>query len=377
MNFIFALLALCVLIFVHELGHFLLAKLFSVQVLEFAIGFGPRVSSFRYGETEYSLRIIPLGGYVRMAGDNLADFSEDEEELSPAVEVPEEEKVALSPRVTPDRERWFLTQPFFPKFCIVLAGPAFNVLFAVLFAWFAFALYGDTHFLESSEIGGVMTGLPADEAGLQSGDIVESVNGEPTESWEALSEAIRSSSGEPILLRILREGESLSVEVSPTQEQTELEVLLEDDAKRFKVGILPAVERKPVSFFTAGELAVSKVYWTSKLTVLGLFKTVVGEVSTKNLAGPLFIMQQGAEAAGSGFDRLIDFMVFLSVSLALLNLLPIPVLDGGHLLFFIIEAVRGQPTSVKVQERATAVGMIALLLLMVFALSNDVMRFLG
>ena len=167
----------------------------------------------------------------------------------------------------------------------------------------------------------------------------------------------------------------MTLRIQPTLEKTELDVLLEDEnTDRYKIGIFPATVRRAVSFWESGYYGLNQVYSISDLTLRGLSGMVMGKVSTDNIAGPLFIFKQGSEAAKTGLDRLIEFMVFLSVSLALLNLLPIPVLDGGHLVFFTIEAIRGSPVNLKFQERATQLGMLALLVLMVFAVSNDIRR---
>ncbi|MCB0330821.1 MAG: site-2 protease family protein, partial [Bdellovibrionales bacterium] len=357
MSIISAILALGLLIFVHELGHFLVAKFFSVQVLEFAIGFGPRIWGFHFGGTAYSIRAIPLGGYVRMAGESPHDFEEfvphgsseepSSEEDSTVADLASESITrelatdSFLPPVTEDRSRWFLSQKYLPKFFIVLAGPAFNIFFAIFLAWFALFLFGKPDFVNTATIGDVMPGLPADEAGLKSGDLVLSVNDKEIQSWKELSKSIRSSKGKVVELLVDRDGEKVTLRIQPTLEKTELDVLLEDEnTDRYKIGIFPATVRRAVSFWESGYYGLNQVYSISDLTLRGLSGMVMGKVSTDNIAGPLFIFKQGSEAAKTGLDRLIEFMVFLSVSLALLNLLPIPVLDGGHLVFFTIEAIR-------------------------------------
>jgi regulator of sigma E protease len=403
MSIITAILALGILVFIHELGHFLFAKFFSVQVLEFAVGFGPRVWGQQFRGTAYSIRAIPLGGYVRMAGESPLDLEEERTEESAEIEERQpraQRRVndeggaadltaesftsslsddAFLPAVTTDRSRWFLSQSYIPKFLIVFAGPLFNILFAVILAWFALFIFGKSSLVDTPEIGAVMPGLPAEQAGMMEGDRVVRIDGKEILLWDELAETIRASQGKPLDLEINRKGDIIHLILNPTLEQSELDLLLDDqnEGERYKVGIIPASKRETAGFFEAAVLGVKQVLFISELTIKGIYGMIEGRISTESISGPLYIFKHGADAARSGLDRLIDFMVFLSVSLALLNLLPIPVLDGGHLIFFTIEAIKGSPVSMRLQQVATQFGMLFLLGLMLFAVSNDIKKLFG
>lgn len=403
MSIITAILALGVLVFIHELGHFLFAKFFSVQVLEFAVGFGPRVWGHQFRGTAYSIRAIPLGGYVRMAGESPLDLEEVRPEDATIKEEHQSEEMrtvnaeggaadltaksltselsddAFLPAITADKSRWFLTQSYIPKFLIVFAGPLFNILFAIILAWFALFIFGKSSLVDTPEIGAVMPGLPAEQAGMMEGDRVIRIDGKEILLWDELAETIRASQGQSLDLEIDRGGEIVHLTLNPTLEQSELDILLDEgnEGERYKVGIIPASKRESAGFFEAAVLGVKQVLFISELTLKGIYGMIEGRVSTESISGPLYIFKHGADAARNGLDRLIDFMVFLSVSLALLNLLPIPVLDGGHLVFFTIEAIKGSPVSMRLQQVATQVGMLFLLGLMLFAVSNDIKKIFG
>ncbi|MCB0354474.1 MAG: RIP metalloprotease RseP [Bdellovibrionales bacterium] len=381
-----SILALGVLVFVHELGHFLFAKWNGVGVIEFAIGFGKPIYQRQKGETVYSLRLIPLGGFVRMLGDDPRDLlpkdPESEEESDPVE--------AISSEIHPlniddsDRSRWFLSKGFCPKAAIVFAGPLFNILFAIFLSFLSFSVFGRPALVTEPIVGATLPKYPAEKAGMLEDDRILSVNGVSVTTWEDMAKSVAQSKGEELVLEIERPAkdpssplEHLSIELRGTQDSGELALLSGDDSKSFRIGVLPKTVRKPISIPEAAEASLYHIWRISSLTVRGLYGMIMGQVSTDNIAGPIFIFHQGAEAARTGVDRLIDFMIFLSVSLAILNLLPIPILDGGHLLFFVIEALRGAPVSISLQERAHQVGMALLLLLMLFAVSNDVVRIFG
>ncbi|WKZ56792.1 MAG: RIP metalloprotease RseP [Bdellovibrionota bacterium] len=378
---VLAITVLGILIFVHELGHFLFAKWNGIGVLDFSIGFGKKLWKRKIGETTYSLGLIPLGGYVRMVGDDpravaagqgLPAESGDLE----AVSTLDDEQA----RLMADQSKWFLKKGYWAKFWVVFAGPLFNLLFAWFLAIGSIALFGFDSPQNLAKIGEVFPGLPAEKAGLQRGDLVRSVNGVPVTTWEELASKIAGSGGEPVTLEITRQGESgleqqHTLTLNPTQEIGELALLEGKDPKKsFKIGIVPSTERMPASLQEAFIGGTNHVLFLSYMTVKGLYGMIQGIISPKHIAGPIFIFQQAAKSAKRGVDYLIEFMIFLSVSLAILNLLPIPILDGGHLVFFTLEALRRKPLSLRVQEVANQFGMAVLLLLMVFALGNDLLR---
>lgn len=395
------IIAFGLLVLVHEFGHFIVAKACGVGVLEFSIGFGRTVVKRKIGETVYSLRLIPLGGYVRMlgddphllqpeqgpsrAGDGKADEPEDPtESISELLEPLDPSLEAERAELLKDRSRWFLTKSIWQKAAIVLAGPLFNLIFAVLLAFAIFVIYGKAADSSNKAIVGVVhPDTPAAKAGLKRKDRILSINGERMGSWDTLSETIKGSDGAPLKLEVERAGESgvsevLNLEIVPTYDNDEIDYLLGDGTKPKKktprIGISPEFEREPAGIWEAATLAPYHVWVTSKLTVVGLWGLVTGQLAAKHVRGPIFIFGEAGRSAKRGGLDFLNFMLTFSVALAIFNLLPVPVLDGGHLLFFTIEALRGKPLDVRVQAIANQVGFVLLIGLMIFAFSNDIFR---
>ena len=386
MTFLVSILVLGVLIFVHELGHFLVAKYFNVGVLEFSIGFGKKIWRKKIGETTYSLGVVPLGGYVRMVGDEPGfakniDAHSQEGEAWGYAEIDESDR-----KLFLDRKRWFLEQPVLPRMAIVFAGPLFNYLFAVLLAVFAVWHYGKSVPIDKPVIGAIIPNYPAERAGLKEKDLVRSIDGQELISWEDLARKVAESEGKEMNLRVERADEQdagkrreVEIRVAGTPDIAELKLLDESsaekkDQRQFKIGITPDSERVAVGVAEAAWIGFYNTYYVAKISLKGLWGMIRGAISPNNIAGPIFIFKEAAQSAKRGLEHLFDFMVFLSVSLAVLNLLPVPILDGGHLAFFLIESIRGKALSLRVQEVCNQVGMFLLLALMVFAISNDVIK---
>lgn len=378
MNAITSVLVLAALIFIHELGHFLFAKLFRVGVIEFAIGFGKKCWSRVHGDTEYSIRLIPLGGFVRMVGD-------DPRALEHEAELSERERELLK-----DKDRWFLNKGFWPKFLIVFAGPLFNLVFAVLLAFVSLSVYGVNVPENKPIIGAVLPAQPAARAGLKEGDKVLAINGTAVETWTQLAETVVNSGGAELELQVERKvdvaADALSgaeaavsqfkLSVTPVSDLNEIDIIEgREPGRRFRIGIVPGTRSESVTFAQAAVGSVLQVYHMVEITVKSLWGMVSGLISTKNIGGPIMIFQEAARSASRGVEAILNFMILVSVSLGVLNLLPIPILDGGHIVFFIIEKIKGSPISQRVHEVANQVGMLALGLLMVFALGNDISRF--
>ncbi len=342
------LVLLGILIFVHELGHFLVAKRLGIRVLKFSLGFGPTIVGTKRGETEYVLSAIPLGGYVKLYGED------PDEELPPG-----ESRVSFSAR------------PVSHRLATVAAGPFMNFALAVV-VFGLLSLFG-TPILQAV-VGEVSPDMPAAAAGLQPGDRVVVVDGTPVRSWEEMAEAIAGSGGAEITLGLEREGQSLTVSVAPTRRTSRN--LLGEVVDRPMIGVAPAgeIEIRRHPFWAAPWVGLRETArWTS-LTVEVLAKMVVGRVSPRNLGGPIAIAQMAGETARAGFVSFLFLVAVLSVNLAVLNLLPIPILDGGHVLFFCIEALRGKPVSIRNREVAQQVGLMILLMLMAYVTYNDVAR---
>lgn len=393
--FVVSLLVLGILVFVHELGHFVVAKLCGVGVLEFSIGFGKKIARWRLGDTTYAIGIIPLGGYVRMVGDDPRMLAVPEgktpeggsiiEHPSDLLEGMEERELSEDERrLLSDRSKWFLTKGFLAKFAIVFAGPLFNVLFALFLAVATFSFWGVHKPVTLPIVGEMVLDGPAAKAGLMRDDYVRQIDSVQIVDWAQLAKTVQRSEGREMAFTVERRdqrGESQLVEIRVTGIASIPEFdLIRDDripVNSFMIGIMPKMEREKIAFADALRISPSYLWGITEMTYRGLFGMVVGAISTKHIAGPVFIFGEAARTARRGAADLVDFMIILSMSLALFNLLPVPVLDGGHLVFFIIEAIRGAPVSVKVQQVATQLGMCALFALMLFAISNDVLRALG
>jgi len=443
MTILAAIVVLGILIFVHEFGHFLVAKRSGVGVLKFSLGFGPKLVGVKRGETEYLLSVLPLGGYVRMIGEDPADQSAE----------------------AADPARSFSQKSVATRARIILAGPLANLLLPVVIFWGVFAIVGQPYFLPvvgtpdpgstaaqagllpgdrvqalngvrierwtdvdaaiqasagkpldftvardgrnfdvrlapralmtqdifgqetqtwdvglhplvSSQIGQVLPGHVAEQAGLRSGDRIIALNGTSVVEWEQLAKTIHESPGKPVRLTVERDGRRFDVLVTPrlTKQQTasgEEEIVL--------IGIGPAAEShyqrlNPVTALVAGAKKTAEL---SVLIVQGFVKLIQAKISPKTIGGPILIGQMAGEVIQRGPVELLSFTALLSINLAILNLLPIPVLDGGHLLFSLIEWLRGKPVSLRKREIAQQVGMVLLVGLMIFAFYNDITRWMA
>jgi regulator of sigma E protease len=341
-----------VLVFVHELGHFLVAKLCGVRVLAFSLGFPPKLFHKQIGETDYRISVIPLGGYVRLLGEN------------PGEEIPPESQPYS-----------FVHHSLWHRTLIVLAGPLFNLFFATLALFVVFSLSG-IPFL-TTEIGGIKPGSPAAAAGLEKGDRVLAVAGQSVQHWDQLPEKIRKNGGRPLMLTIRRGDQVLNVQVTPRR--MEAPDIFGEKVSAFLIGITSSdkLTVEPVGPFRAFEEGVVYTYRICRLTVLSIYKLLAREIPLTTLGGPILIAQVAGKQAEQGVSYLVHFMAILSVNLFLLNLLPVPILDGGHLVFILWEAVRGKPMPVKQREMAQALGMMLILALMMLVFYQDIMRFFG
>ena len=346
-----AAVVLGVLIFVHELGHFLIARFFGVRVLVFSLGFGPRIGGWRGKKsgTEYQLSLIPLGGYVKMLGES------DDEELS-------EE----------DMKYAFHTKPVGPRTAIVFAGPFFNFLFAIVALSVAF-MVGVGEML--SEVGSLSPGMPAQEAGLKVGDRITYIDDQPISRWQTLSEMVKASDGQPMVFTVERDGKAFQVSMQP--KMREVKNMFGELVRFPLIGIGPGGASEQVSYglLEALDKGFQQAWSMTHLTVTSIWKLITQVVSADQIGGPLMIADLAGKTASQGTSNLLFFMALISINLGILNLLPIPVLDGGHLFFFMIEAIKGSPVSENVQVLANKVGMGLLLLLMAWALKNDLTRY--
>jgi regulator of sigma E protease len=343
-----AVIGLGLLIVFHEFGHFLLAKLSGVGVLTFSVGFGPKIWVIKRGETEYAISAFPLGGYVKMVGED------PDEQVSP-------QDVAKS----------FAHKSLIKRVAIVAAGPVFNLLLAVFLLMVVFTFYGVP--VMSTQVSGVEKGSPAEIAGIQKGDRIVEIDGVPIKEWEELSNTIKGSGGKALNLQVRRGDETLKVTVKPTQKEGQ--TIFGERKDDWIIGIGSQVTMEKGKPGLAGVRAFYQTYEYCKITLLAFYKMILGDVSPRNIGGPILIAQMAGQQAQEGLGSFLAFLAVLSVNLGVLNLLPVPVLDGGHLLFFFVEAVIRKPVAIKYREMAQQVGICLLALLMVYAFYNDIVRF--
>ncbi len=442
------IVVLGILIFFHELGHFLVARVFGVGVEKFSLGFGPRIFGRTVGMTDYRISAIPLGGYVKMVGDE------------PDAEV--------DPELLPYS---FTHKHVFKKILIVAAGPFFNLLLAVIIysGFFYFigtedirpvinnvaaespaaqaglqtgdvvtavdgtrvASWSDINRLVGDSqgrpvslairrgdqrfdvtvtpqtkvakdllgddtpyydvgfsglpplkpvVGEVADGYPAKKAGMRKGDLIVAINGQPVDSWNAMKTIIAQSHGDSLSIRIMRDGRPLTVDLVPVLVSDEN--MLGEKVDSYRIGIstpgidIPEADRITIKLGPLQSVSegVAQTYQICRLTVLSIGKLIKGTVSTKTLGGPIMIAEMAGQQAEAGLTNLIFFIAVLSINLAVLNFLPIPVLDGGHLMFFFIEAVMRRPINTRMREIAQQAGIFILILLMIFVFYNDITR---
>ena len=357
------LIVLSVLIFFHELGHFLAARRLGVKVLKFSLGFGPRLIGRTVGDTEYLISALPLGGYVKLFGEEPSEG---------------EAAQALSPE---DRKRSFSHASVWKRIVIVAAGPVFNMLLAYLIFTGALSIGVPMYVPDFDSlmpvVETVVENSPAQAAGIKPGDRIVSINDHKISTWVQMTEIIYGSAGKALTIVVERDRRDLSLTVTPAPKTIENE-----EGKTVEVGQI-GIGKSPRGVQIEAANPLEAIYkggqatwqWTY-LTVEGLVRLVQGKLSTDNIGGPILIGQMSGQAASQGFGGLAFLIAILSITLGVMNILPIPVLDGGHLLFFAIEAVLGRPLSLRKREIAQQVGLALLLLLMALAFYNDIIRLL-
>ncbi len=348
------LIVLTVLVFVHEMGHFLVARWNGVRVEVFSIGFGREIFGWTdKTQTRWKFSLIPLGGYVKMFGDANAASQPDGsvEKLSP------EERAVAFPSQSLSARTW-----------IVAAGPLANFLFAIVLLAGLFATVGQP--FTPPVVGQVVAGSAAEEAGIQPGDRIVSLEGSAIERFEDVQRIIRPSAGQSLAIEVLRDGERIALVGTPkASEQT-------DSFGNTQVIGLLGVTRSGVDYarhdpLTAVWRAGVETWDLTIGTLDAVGQIIVGKRGAEELGGPIRIAQMSGTMAASGLVPVIWFMAVLSINLGLINLFPIPMLDGGHLLFYGIEAVRGRPLGERAQEYGFRIGLALVLSLMVFVTFND------
>ena len=352
------------LIFFHELGHFSVARLFGIGVRTFSLGFGPRIWGKQVGKTEYRLSLVPLGGYVSMVG-------EDGEEEDPEVLARD-----TSNNVSFDRSESFALRPAWQRMLVVLAGPVANIILAFLIYWCVALVVGQS-FLEPV-IGTVVADSPAAKADLRPGDRIVQIDGKPIQEWGEVVEGIGAGQGHPVRLMFERdEGREIvlfTTEITP--EAKTRKNIFGEEQPAWLIGIMAAGtygtrELGAMDALTAG---FSQTWGMVAFTFESFKKLFERVVPLDQVGGPILIAQMVGQQAEYGVTGVLLMAALISVNLGILNLLPIPVLDGGHILFALIEMIRRRPVTDRVRDFAIRMGMALLLGLMLLATWNDLVR---
>jgi regulator of sigma E protease len=376
-------------VLVHEVGHFVAAKLVGVYAPRFSIGFGRPLWRKRRGETEYVIGILPLGGYVRMASreDEATSFIEGGSEDSRVGVVGANDAAPMiseggtatpkdwdpnammpfGPKPVPP-QRWFESQPLWARLFILSAGVIMNVVLALAISTTIFAVNGRVSAV--AVVDSVLAGKPAALAGLQRGDSIVAIGGTPVTRWEELTDRVRSSPGQALEFEVMRGGTRQTLQVTPA-----MVVDTVDETGRTEqvgqVGVLPKRHREPISIVEAASAG-----WTATWRMAGMVGGVVGDLvtgqrSVAELGGPIAIAKSSVEAARGGVEVLFYLIALLSVNVAVLNLLPIPLLDGGQILLNLLEAAKGSAFSARTKEYILRAGLVAIALLFALVMFND------
>jgi len=353
---------LSLVVFFHELGHFLVARWCGVRVMVFSIGFGPEIVGFndRRG-TRWKISAIPLGGFVKFLGDDSAASTPD--------------NAALAKMDSSERAHSFMFQSVAKRAAIVVAGPVANFILAIVIFAAVFMVYGKQTM--SARVDAVQPGSAAAAAGFEPGDLVVSIDGHAVDNFAQMQRVVGESAGETLEITVERAGATKILKATPAlQEKKDV------FGNVRRIGILgiqrsPAPEdlkSQPVALPQAVWLGVQESWDVVDQTLSYVGGVIIGRKSADQLGGPIRIAQMSGQVASLGFVVLLHFAGMLSVSIGLLNLFPIPLLDGGHLLFYLIEGVRGRPLSERAQEVGFRIGLAIVLMLMIFATFNDIVH---
>ncbi|MEC8067076.1 MAG: RIP metalloprotease RseP [Pseudomonadota bacterium] len=343
------IVVLSILVFFHELGHYLAARSVGVRVTTFSIGFGKELFGWndKHG-TRWKFSLVPLGGYVQMFGDT------ETKDLTEA-----------------EKSEAFLEKGVWQRIWVVFAGPLANFVLAIVFL-FGLMLSGEE--VLKPHVGAVTEGSAAEAGGIQEGDLFLVMDGNPVFKWDDVVKNIAASQGKPMTLVLERDAQALTLLVAPKVEKRNN--LMGEEVVIPFLGVSPSGERSVVEHSVGDALVLgfTRTYDITARILEGIGKIITGSVSAKHVGGPVMIAEVAGQAGSQGWYSLVMFMVVISINLGLINLFPIPVLDGGHLLFYFIEALRGKPLGEKAQEYGYRVGFGLIMMLMLLAISNDILR---
>lgn len=356
------LFVLTIVVFFHELGHFLIARWAGVKVLTFSLGFGPEIAGFndRHG-TRWKISAIPLGGYVKFFGD-------ESEASTPSA--------ALNSMSADERSQSFHHKPVGRRAAIVAAGPIANFILAIVIFASLFTIFGKPS--TTARVDTVQDGSAAAKAGFQSGDVVVAIGGSKINSFSEMQRIVSVSAGAPLKITI-RRGE-LVQDLTAVPDLKEIKDNFGNKQRLGVLGITRATQPNDVTTervnpATAVWLGAKETWFVVERTLSYIGGVFTGREAADQVGGPLRIAQVSGQVATIGLSALIHLAAVLSISIGLLNLFPVPLLDGGHLLFYAVEAIRGKPLSERAQEMGFRVGLGLVLMLMVFATYNDILHF--
>ncbi|HXZ21899.1 MAG TPA: RIP metalloprotease RseP [Pseudolabrys sp.] len=356
------LFVLTIVVFFHELGHFLMARWCGIRVLVFSIGFGPEIAGFndRYG-TRWKISAVPLGGYVKFFGDENAASAPNYADAATMTET--------------EKKDSFIFQPVGSRAAVVVAGPLANFMLAIAIFAAIFMTVGKQ--ITSARVDSVQAGSAAQAAGFQPGDLVLAINKEKIESFSDMQRIVSISAGEMLTIEVDRGGAVVILKAVP-----QLKELKDNFGNVHRLGVLGIsrsmapgdVRTEKAGPVRAIIMGAQETWFVVDRTLSYITGVFVGREAADQLGGPIRIAQVSGQVATAGFTALIHLTAVLSVSIGLLNLFPIPLLDGGHLLFYLIEAVRGRPLSERAQELGFRIGLAIVLMLMIFATFNDILH---
>lgn len=336
MFILIALVVLGFLIFVHELGHFVAAKLSGMPVDEFSMGFGPAIFSKQWGETRYSLRLLPLGGYNKIAGmepnDDRAGFNE---------------------------------KPLAARMGVILAGSLSNFLIAALLFILTLSFIGNAVLSNTNQIGDVLQNSPAQQVGLKAGDRIVQIDGVKTSVWDDVATVIHSKGQKQIAITVERNNQLLDFRVVPKYD---------NDLQVSQIGISPTIIWERQGFLSAVSIGLKSAVEFARLIIMALYQMVTGHVSMQNISGPVGVVQQIGDSARIGLGTLLMYAGILGINLAIVNLLPFPALDGSRLVFLLLEGMRGKPINPEKEGIIHLVGVAVLMGLMLLITYNDIVR---
>jgi regulator of sigma E protease len=356
------LFVLTIVVFFHELGHFLVARWCGIRVLTFSLGFGPELAGFndRYG-TRWKISAVPLGGYVKFFGDENAASAPDH--------------AAAAAMSESERKDSFIGQKVGSRAAVVAAGPIANFILAIAIFAAIFMIAGKQ--TTSARVDAVQSGSAAAAAGFQAGDLVVSIDGNKIDSFADMQRIVSVSSGEPLKIMVERKNSAITLTATP-----QLKEIKDNFGNVHRLGVLGIsrsmapgdIKTEKLGPYGAVVLGAQETWFVVDRTLSYIVGVFAGREAADQLGGPIRIAQVSGQVASAGFVALIHLTAVLSVSIGLLNLFPIPLLDGGHLLFYGIEALRGRPLSERAQEVGFRIGLAIVVMLMIFATFNDILH---